>query len=383
LPNCHECGSIRVFRDGWRHAADGEPIQRFLCRECGYRFSRRKQHSNSLSDKNGNSIYALPDRAMKNMLSQVSCMTERTEQHQGRNLRIADAKAELIQFAVWLTNRGRTEETAAGQSKLLRILWQRGADLRDPESVRKAIADQKTWCPGRKGNAVDAYTNFLLMHEGSWDPPRYHRIQKLPFIPKEEEIDSLIAGCGSKTSAFLQLLIETGIRAGEAWKLEWTELDTESKTVRVTPEKGSNPRMCRVSDKLLAMINRFRKDDKRIFGSYALRGFAHSYDRQRKKLAIKLQNPRLNQITFHTFRHWKATMEYHRTKDILYVMKVLGHKNIKNTLIYTQLLPFQEEDSYISKVATDVKEARELIEAGFEYITGEYTDGGKIFRKRK
>lgn len=76
-------------------------------------------------------------------------------------------------------------------------------------------------------------------------------------------------------------------------------------------------------------------------------------------------------------------MEGHRTKDILYVMKVLGHKNIKNTLIYTQLLPFQEEDSYISKVAVNVKEARDLIELGFEYVTGEYNDGGKIFKKRK
>ncbi len=76
-------------------------------------------------------------------------------------------------------------------------------------------------------------------------------------------------------------------------------------------------------------------------------------------------------------------MEYHRTKDILYVMKVLGHKNIKNTLIYTQLLPIQEEDSYVSKVATNVNEARDLVETGFEYVTGEYTDGRKIFRKRK
>jgi integrase len=52
-------------------------------------------------------------------------------------------------------------------------------------------------------------------------------------------------------------------------------------------------------------------------------------------LATKLQNPRLLRITFHTFRHWKATMEYNRTKDILYVMKLLGHRCIKNTLVYT------------------------------------------------
>ena len=28
-------------------------------------------------------------------------------------------------------------------------------------------------------------------------------------------------------------------------------------------------------------------------------------------------------------------------------------------------------------------EACEMVKAGFEYITGEYNDGGKIFRKRK
>jgi len=30
-------------------------------------------------------------------------------------------------------------------------------------------------------------------------------------------------------------------------------------------------------------------------------------------------------------------MEYHRTKDILYVKELLGHKNINNTLIYISL----------------------------------------------
>ncbi len=30
-----------------------------------------------------------------------------------------------------------------------------------------------------------------------------------------------------------------------------------------------------------------------------------------------------------------------------------------------------------------MKEACALVDAGFEYVTGEYTDGGKIFRKPK
>jgi len=53
-------------------------------------------------------------------------------------------------------------------------------------------------------------------------------------------------------------------------------------------------------------------------------------------------------------------MEYHETKDILYVMRLLGHKNIKNTFIYTQLIEFREEE-FFCKVAKTVQETSELI----------------------
>lgn len=73
--------------------------------------------------------------------------------------------------------------------------------------------------------------------------------------------------------------------------------------------------------------------------------------------AIKLQNPELRYIHFHTLRHWYATMPYHKTQNILYIMQKLGHKNIKNTLIYTHLVNF-ESDEYPSTVAKTAEEAR-------------------------
>lgn len=75
-------------------------------------------------------------------------------------------------------------------------------------------------------------------------------------------------------------------------------------------------------------------------------------------------------------------MEFAKTKNILHVMQLLGHKNIQNTLVYTHLVNF-ENDEFHTAVADDVEKARKLIEAGFEYVTGDYDDGGKIFRKRK
>jgi hypothetical protein len=74
-------------------------------------------------------------------------------------------------------------------------------------------------------------------------------------------------------------------------------------------------------------------------------------------------------------------MLYRKTRDILYVKQQLGHHNIKNTLIYTQLLADETEENYTCKVAKTEQEIKQLIENGFEYITEQ--DGLKFFRKRK
>jgi len=189
------------------------------------------------------------------------------------------------------------------------------------------------------------------MVDEKWSPPIYKPARKLPFIPTEQEIDSLIAGCNRKTSTFLQLLKETGVRCGEAWMLRLTDVDPESRLVKVTPEKGGDPRALKMSSKLVAMLNALPKTQPEVFKG-SLRHFSRSFRRQRLKVVNKLQNQRILQITFHTFRHWKATMEYAHTKDILHVMKLLGHRSIQDTLLYTQLVDF-EGDEFHSATAKE------------------------------
>ena len=366
---CPECGSARIWKDGFWKLNDGRKIQRYICRDCGRRFvdpsktSKRKSSSNFYC-RVGGWNYQPKNSASLRLRKKALVITGKAESDSlplPAKPTPQQIKEKIIQFSWWLHKEGYAKSTIISKTKLLEILAKRGANLFDPESVKDVIAKQN-WSAGRKENAVDAYTTFLQMLGMTWNPPRYRRVPKLPFIPLEKEIDDLIAGCSRKVAAFLQLLKETGMRAGEAWQLEWTDVDFVKRTIRVTPEKGSNPRIFKVSDKLLAMLGRLPKKSNRVFGTYVLNGFARMFQRQRKRVAQKLQNPRLLRISFHTIRHWKATMEYQRTKDILYVMRLLGHKNIKNTLIYTQLVEFEENtDQYISKVATTVDEARELI----------------------
>jgi len=166
---------------------------------------------------------------------------------------------------------------------------------------------------------------------------------------------------------------------GDAARLTWKDVDLQQNIITLNEtEKNGKPRMLKISIKLAALIQALRRKEDRIFSSpSSIRG---SFWKQRKKAARKLQNSRLLRISFHTFRHWKATMEYHKKKDILHVKEMLGHRSINNTLIYTQLVTF-ESDDFHSAIAKTVKEARQLVEAGFEYICD--IESYKLFRKRK
>jgi integrase/ribosomal protein L37AE/L43A len=386
-PTCPKCNSKNLWRDGNRYTIYDVKVQRWLCRDCGHRFDDRndlqklKQAVETLDTVETQSLKT-PDGIVP---SAQICVTETKNLAAEQKISVlrgsdtSTANGKIVEYEFWMLKQGYAKSTIYCRVKILKRLVKLGACLFDPETIKEVLTKQD-WSPGRKEYVCETYSNFLGMLGGKWDPPKYHRIEKIPFIPMEQEIDQLIAGCGEKTAALLQTLKETGMRVGEAWNLKWTDVDFVNSTLSVTPEKGSHARMFKVSNKLLAMINLLPKKSAKIFGTYDLRGYRTNYVRQRKRTAKKLQNPRINQITFHTFRHWKATMEYHRTKDILYVMRLLGHKNIKNTLIYTQLVTFENED-FICKAANNVKEATDLIEAGFEYVCEMATV--KLFRKRK
>jgi len=431
--SCPSCGSKKLYRNGWRHTPDGE-IQRLLCRTCGVRFSQGGSKSNqevkvsrqsgalkSRSDlaessildlnlpiekvfddnplslsknvashsvtnlgKGLNALCSYPSNAeyaskeMKNLaeIPQVSGLAGATKQTQ-------DAKGAIVEFMWTLKKKGYKESTIETATKLLSLMAKRGADLADPESVKMTIALQP-WNLSGKSRAVVVYTLFLKTQGQKWEPPIYKPVPQIPFIPTEAELDALIAGAGRKLSAYLQLLKETGMRSGEADLLKWTDLDFERNTVKITPEKNSYPRILPLSSKCVAMLKSLKKIDNIVFGVLSCNCMRISLCITRKRLARKLDNPRFDQIHFHTLRHWKATTLYHQTKDILYVKQFMGHRRIESTLVYVQIegAIFQNmTEDWTCKVAETQDQARQLIESGFEFVMQK--DNLAYFRKRK
>jgi len=61
--------------------------------------------------------------------------------------------------------------------------------------------------------------------------------------------------------------------------------------------------------------------------------------------------------------------------------KLLGQGSIQNTLVYTQLVEFKD-DEYTSKIAQTAKEASQLVESGFEHVCTT-PENLMLFKKRK
>lgn len=387
-PYCPECGSNHTWHDGILKTDDGD-VQRYLCCECGLRFSDINKRPNHASGRSSSKILCSTNnraqacqvcatsREAKNLATVINKKTTNGLTREATS----NIKGKIVEFAWYLKKQGSVQGTIQTRMSHLRVLSNKGANLIDPESVKGVLAQETSWSDGHKHQMVWTYDKFTKFLGITWTKPRYRQQQKIPFIPLEKEIDDLIAGCGHKTGTMLLMLKETAFRIGEVLGLKWTDVDFERNILTLNqPEKGGYTRQCKLSSTLIARLNLLQRKSPLIFGVKWKNSIGINYKRQCRRLAEKVQNPRLLRITFHTFRHWKATMEYQRTKDILYVKQLLGHKNINNTLIYTQLVSFEKDDYHV-RTAKTLKEACELAEAGFEYFTS--IEDTQVFRKRK
>ncbi len=75
------------------------------------------------------------------------------------------------------------------------------------------------------------------------------------------------------------------------------------------------------------------------------------------------------QITFHTFRHWKATMEHRKTRGILYVMQMLGHRNVKTRV-----------QSYVSISHIVCSDRLRMFQIGSTFLINNWSKTFVVFR---
>ncbi|MNX56216.1 Tyrosine recombinase XerD [compost metagenome] len=168
----------------------------------------------------------------------------------------------------------------------------------------------------------ESQRNFLTMEEAS----------RLFRTPCKKEI--------VKRVCMFSLL--TGIRYSDIAKLTWEEVQyskSEGYYIRFKQQKTDRPVTLPISQEAFEFLGDKEAQYKRVF--YDLK----KWDVDRL-LPIWVKDASIEKhITFHCFRHTYATLQMAAGTDIFTVSKMLGHKNIKTTQIYTKIIDEKKRET--------------------------------------
>ena len=389
---CPRCHNKRLWKDGIRKTKVSS-TQRFICRNCGYRFSESSVLSIHQNHSGGCQVCASIMEAknlstvkpLKDGLAGATNKQDIYSNYTSNQATIVKMQQKIIEFEKYVKREGYQPRTCFEYLKTIRLLAKRGANLLEPETVKEVIAAQK-WKNSRKRCVCHIYNAFARMLDIHWRMPKYKVAEKHSFCPRTETIDQIIAGTGKKISIAIQLIKETGCRSGEADKLKWTQIDFAKRLITIIPLKGSRLRIKRVSENLIKRLNSLPRKSKQVFGDHGYNAMRTNSAHQRKNLARKLNNPEIEKTTFCSVRHWYATKYCHENGgSAIKTQLEMGHRSINSTMQYIDLekVVYGEstDDEWTHEFANTQEEAGKLVDVGFEYVADVY--GKPMFRKKK
>lgn len=167
---------------------------------------------------------------------------------------------------------------------------------------------------------------------------------------------------------FFNLLIFTGMRAGEARALTWSDINFENATISITktvargmnnrlilqtPKTAHGERLVEIDTITLKSLRKWKLEQREWLFAKGLKPQTNqlvfpSYENKFVETAapnlwlqliidnIRKEKPDFKRITVHGFRHTYATLAFEGGADIKEVQAQLGHSNFQTTLnIYT------------------------------------------------
>jgi integron integrase len=214
------------------------------------------------------------------------------------------------------------------------------------------------------------------------DAIRAKKPARLPVVLTRAETRQVIEGMSGIYQLMAKLLYGSGLRLMECVRLRVTDIDCERREIVVRDAKGGHERVTMLSASLVAPLQEHLKRVKLLHEQDLAAGYGHVYlpyaldrkypnaakewgwqyvfpsdrlstdpragvkrrhhvDESNLQRAVK-QAVRLTKIakpaSCHTFRHSFATHLLESGYDIRTVQELLGHKDVKTTMIYTHVL---------------------------------------------
>ena len=255
------------------------------------------------------------------------------------------------------------------------------------EAYLSHLAVEREVAPSTQNQALAA---IMFLYEKVLDkdleeeilPQPAKRTKRVPIVLSKGEVRRVLNRLSGVQRIIVQLLYGAGLRISECLKLRIKDLDFERNEITVRMGKGLKDRITVLPSTVQPALKRhlkkvklvFKQDQEDGFGSvYIPRALAHKYPNASREwiwqfvfpASKRSQDPRSGvtrrhhihpssvrravrraarkagvekHVTPHTFRHSFATHLLENGYDIRTVQELLGHADVKTTMIYTHVL---------------------------------------------
>lgn len=165
----------------------------------------------------------------------------------------------------------------------------------------------------------------------------------IPKIPHPIDIQKFIDEVRDPVKkAMVLFMYQAGLRYKEVKNIRWENIEWRGNRVNLEETKGSEPRICLMTDDIRSILEPIRKERGFVFENPRT---GKPYGSLKTMFRIACKRAKINKINPHLLRHAFGTYTLEATKDLRLVQKMLGHKNITMTEIYTHIATERMKDA--------------------------------------
>jgi integrase/recombinase XerD len=178
----------------------------------------------------------------------------------------------------------------------------------------------------------------------------------IPTVLSVNEVERLLnALTNIKHKSILSLIYSAGLRVGEATHVKLSDIDVDRGIIHIRAAKGDKDRIVNLSHNLLILLRDYArkyKPKEYLFngpggGRYSVTSIRAILKKAKEAAGIR------KSIRVHTLRHSFATHMLEKGVDLRFIQEILGHQDIKTTMIYTHVA--RRRLSYIASPLDDLE----------------------------
>jgi site-specific recombinase XerD len=190
-------------------------------------------------------------------------------------------------------------------------------------------------------NAVKFYYEQVLRRERFLiEIPRPKKPLQLPKVIAPADIKRLFATADNlKHNTMLKLCYGLGLRVSEIVNLKIKDIDSKAMQVFIERAKGKKDRYVNLPESILPQLRAYFTEYKpKVYLFEGQYGGQYSSRSAQQVFKNALLKAKINKtVGIHSLRHSFATHLLEQGTDIRFIQELLGHSDIKTTLLYTEV----------------------------------------------